>query len=250
MKNKILYFIIVMLAVFQRKASAQYSSMTFETDPSILNQFTVMETGAGALMPAVYYNTFHKGYQKTAYFTSKNTFRMLHSRSAKNQVAKADSVRTNLSKRASIADLDLVSSDPTSDVAWRVEGPKIESSMESFNRNINKIMSAGGSNEDYDNWKQIYNCIQSGINIIRKSYLTMGQRQSEYISYYKEILQRNRTLVVRLQEWKGYKIVDEFNRRGIKPERLTKNETIAYDCLFRWTQNFEVANAGGKSRSK
>ena len=59
MKNKILYCIIVMLAVFQMKASAQYSSMTFETDPSILNQFTVMETGAGALMPAVYYNTFH-----------------------------------------------------------------------------------------------------------------------------------------------------------------------------------------------
>ena len=159
MKNKILYFIIVMLSVFQTKASAQYTSMTFETDPSILNQFTVMETGGGALMPAAYYNTFHKGYQKTAYFTSKNTFRMLHSHSAKNQVAKADSVKTSLSKRASIADLDLVSSDPTSDVAWRVEGPKIESSMESFNRNINKIMPAGGSNEDYDNWRQIYNCI-------------------------------------------------------------------------------------------
>lgn len=56
-----------------------------------------METGAGALMPAVYYNTFHKGYQKTAYFTNKNFYRMDHSRSVRNQVAKADSVRTNLS---------------------------------------------------------------------------------------------------------------------------------------------------------
>lgn len=242
--------ILVMLCAFLVKTSAQESlgGMSFHHDPSIMNQFTVMETGAGALTPPAYYNAAHKHYQASAYLTNKNMLRMAHSHSANNQISKADSIKSKLATRAKVSSLELVSSDPNMDMAWKVEGPKIESAMEMFNKNINRIMPCGGTDDDYKNWEMMYKCIQSGINIIRKSYLTLGQRQEKYISYHKEILQKNIALTKRLRQWRGYKEADEFNKMGINRVKLTKHETVAFDCMLRWKQNVEIANAGNTKK--
>lgn len=48
-----------------------YVQVTRNHENYIMQQFTTMETGAGALTPRYYYNMFHKNYQRTANIENK-----------------------------------------------------------------------------------------------------------------------------------------------------------------------------------
>ena len=60
MKRRTIIYVI-MLFVAVTTVNAQSVTKIHEND--IMNQFLTMETGAGALTPAAYYNTFLKSYQ-------------------------------------------------------------------------------------------------------------------------------------------------------------------------------------------
>lgn len=62
-----------MLFVAVTTVNAQSVTKIHEND--IMNQFLTMETGAGALTPAAYYNTFHKSYQRDANVRNKLIYR-------------------------------------------------------------------------------------------------------------------------------------------------------------------------------
>ena len=64
MRRISIIYMVVMLFTAVVRVDAQEPTYNHEND--IMNQFLTMETGAGALSPAWYYNTFHKEYQKTA----------------------------------------------------------------------------------------------------------------------------------------------------------------------------------------
>lgn len=55
--------------------SSTLSAQTYNHESAIMNQFTVMEIGAGSLTPRDYYNLTHKNYQKSASLTNKQSFR-------------------------------------------------------------------------------------------------------------------------------------------------------------------------------
>ena len=75
MKANILlaYLGVLILALLPHRGQAQtYVKVTYHYEPEILNQFTVMETGAGALggsspLAVEWYTHLHKGYMAYAY---------------------------------------------------------------------------------------------------------------------------------------------------------------------------------------
>lgn len=59
-RRTIIYVIMLFVAV----STVNAQSVTYIHENDIMNQFLTMETGAGALTPAAYYNAFHKSYQR------------------------------------------------------------------------------------------------------------------------------------------------------------------------------------------
>lgn len=120
-------------------AHAQYA--TYNHDSPKQNQITVMETGAGALTPELYYWTLHNSYKKSAATKNKLSFRTLAGVNLYNQVDEAESIDSALVKRAEIEALNMA--DRQLDLAWQVEGDKVNGQMERFKRNIDRILTAG-----------------------------------------------------------------------------------------------------------
>ena len=73
MNRKLLVMTVGILATTAGKA--QY--MTYNHDSPKQNQITVMETGAGALSPELYYTLLHNQYKKSAAGKNKLSFRTL-----------------------------------------------------------------------------------------------------------------------------------------------------------------------------
>ena len=72
------YLSAIILTFFSLKGHAQaYTDVTYHFEPEILNQFTVMETGAGALgegspLAVEWYTHMHKGYMAYAYMPTSS----------------------------------------------------------------------------------------------------------------------------------------------------------------------------------
>ena len=51
--------------------SVMAQSVTYNHDESVMNQFTIGETGAGSFTPDWYYDVLHKNYRNGAMMTNK-----------------------------------------------------------------------------------------------------------------------------------------------------------------------------------
>lgn len=112
--------------------------------------------------------------------------------------------------------------------------------MNTFESNINKIVSYGGSSDDYKNWKDIYNCLDCAIKLIRKSYLDLGSRKKEYLAIYQDIVKRNLTLTGQLRYWKSLKTVKQAQQKATKIDRQSSNTVIANNAMRRWQNAMAV----------
>ena len=82
---------------------------SYNHDAAKMNQITVMETGAGALTPIIYYRLLHNNYQKSAAAKNKLGFRSLAGIGAYQQIEYADSIEAYLKARAEIEALNIAS---------------------------------------------------------------------------------------------------------------------------------------------
>lgn len=121
-----------------------------------------------------------------------------------------------------------------------MEKGKIESKMNTFESNINKIVSYGGSSDDFKNWKDIYNSLDCAIKLIRKSYLDLGSRKKEYLAIYQDIVKRNLTLTGQLRYWKSLKTVKQAQQKATKIDRQSSNTVIANNAMRRWQNAMAV----------
>lgn len=64
MKHIRILFSLVAMLFISTTSRAQGAEVTYIHEDDIMNQFTVMETGAGSLKPRKYYQLMHKSYQK------------------------------------------------------------------------------------------------------------------------------------------------------------------------------------------
>ena len=200
------------------------SYVTYNHDDAKMNQITVQEIGAGGLTPAFYYDVFHNSYQKSAAAKNKLGFRTLAGVAAWQQIEDADSVETAMKKRAEIEALNIA--DRQIDIAWLAEGNKIESKLNDFQNNINRIVSAGGSFNDKERWTEYYNIFQTSIKETKDAYMPNAQRKKEYLAIYADICKQNETLIAYIVQINNRKKTEEVlsatnNRTSHKSEFVT-----------------------------
>ena len=185
---------IVMCVVAVFECLAQKPS--YNHDAAKMNQITVMETGAGALTPIVYYRLLHNNYQKSAAIKNKLEFRTASGIGAYQQVEYADSLAAYLEARAKIETLNMA--DRQIDLAWKTEGSKINDKMDAFHNNINRIVPAGGTPKDRQRWDTYYKMFQTAIKATREAYMPNAQRKREYLNIYADLSKQNEILVKQL----------------------------------------------------
>lgn len=246
MRLRIFILLAVAMLCFPGAASAQVLDATYNHEPDIMNQFTVMETGAGSLFPREYYQLLHKGYEATAVLNNKLSKRLENQVLTLAEVPLAEKVDSDLVKRQKVEETNIATRLPVSDAAWMMEKGKIESKMSIFQSNINKIVSYGGTSEDLKGWREIYNSLQTAVKLIRESYLDLGSRKKEYLAIYRDIVNRNFSLVKQLRAWKGLKTIKETEQMATNIKRLSSATVIATDALHRWQDAMAVDGTSGK----
>ena len=233
-------------------AKAQYVEVTYEHEEDIMHQFTVMEDGANSLSPAWYYNLFHKSYQKDAANRNKLLYRTEMNVMAMQEKKPAAEIDSDYVARAKIEALNIESRSRAMDVTYAVEKSKINGKMELFQRNVNKILSSGGTSNDYRYWKYLYSCFENAILYIKESYLVLGQRKKEFMAIYNDITRRNAILVQQIYLWRNGDRAKEFLESGtasIRPNR----KNIAYSAKTRWEAVWCVSgfsDRNGKNKRK
>lgn len=245
--RRYILFLLVLASCLVIKAQ------TYRHDASILNQFTVMEMGAGALQPATYYDMFHREYMGEAYANGSKNYRMERFRdNTLKETRSSDSVKTALVKRAEVEDTYTVSRDPNLDVAWKLEQQKVETKMSQFYENIGKIMLLHPNPVEgrsiRNQWLDRYKCLSNDLNIIHKSRLTMGDRQSQYLKLYKRVMADNSQLLTDLYKFNSMRKAKKMEDATGKLKRHTSNATIAEGCMNTWsTKLMSGWQRGGKN---
>jgi len=214
MRIKSVFSIIMMLFISFTSAFAQAVEVTKIHEDDIMNQFLTMETGAGALTPAAYYNLFHKSYQKDANARNKLFYRTLAMAAVNEEKEPAAKIDSDYVARGKVEALNIESRSKATDTSWASEKSKVNGKLEMFNRNINLIQPSGGTPEDYRTWRNIYNCIETAIKYTQDSQ--------------------------QLQIWKGGKRAQEILNDKTKIQRLSSTKVVASNALRRWQTAFGV----------
>lgn len=110
--------------LFVAVSTVNAQSVTYIHENDIMNQFLTMETGAGALTPAAYYNAFHKSYQKDANVRNKLIYRTSVMAAVNEEKAPAEKIDSDYVARAKIEALNIESRSKATDITWFSEKPK------------------------------------------------------------------------------------------------------------------------------
>ena len=234
MKRNILIILTLLLPCFH--AGAQY--VTYNHDETKMNQVTVMETGAGELTPALFYSVVHNKYYQTAAETNKLRYRSEAAAHGSVQVGISEQVDTSLAKRAEVEALNMA--DRQVDLAWQAEGPKIQSRLEAFNRNIERLSDVGGNAGDITLWQERYNLFQTAINAIRNSYMPNAERKKEYLAIWRDITERNNTLIAYIVTVDSRERTKDHLEATL--DRPDRNAEIASEARGRWQETSNQTN--------
>ena len=227
-------FLLMAITVVTASAvHAQGVSVTYSHDSPKQNQITVMETGAGALSPDLYYTLLHNYYKKSAAAKNKLAFRTLAGVNLYNQVAEAEAIDSALVSRAKIEALNVA--DRQVDLAWIAEGDKINGQMERFKRNIDRILPAGGTPDDKERWMEYYHVYQSAVKVTRDAYMPNAQRKKEYLRIYEDVTRQNGILVGYLARRQNATMTG--NLLNATDERNLNKGSIVREAVTRWNES-------------
>lgn len=220
----------------------QAQSVTYNHDSPKQNQITVMETGAGALSPDLYYVLLHNRYKKSAAAKNKLSFRTVAGVNLYNQVDEAEAIDSALVKRAKIEALNVA--DRQIDLAWLAEGDKVSGQMERFRRNIDRILLAGGTPDDKERWTEYYRLYECAIDATQDAYMPNAQRKKEYLRIYEDVARQNEILVGYLARRQNATVTG--NLLNAKDERRLNKDGIVRDAMSRWNE-MRLAVRGSQS---
>ena len=188
--------ILMMALVFCEGLPSFAQGVTFLHDGTVMNQFTVQETGVGGLTPDLYYKAFHKGYYNSANATNKNLYRLESSAQAFLQVDMADSIRSHLEDRAKVEAANIV--DRQVDVAYLTERGKLNHQLKTFRVNIGVLNSYDISSDERDSWSDLMSSYEYAIRVTRQAYMPNSQRQRQYMALSNLMRENNILLVKRI----------------------------------------------------
>jgi hypothetical protein len=189
------YFYTISLLVIAVTANAQ-STVTYNHDSAKMNQMTVAAIGTGSLTPTLYYDMLHSSYAKQAALKNMLAFRTTAGVASYAQVDAAEQLDSALVKRAEVEALNVADrSGGVLDLAWAAEGTKIESKMADYEKNINRILSVGGTANEQTHWKEYYNVYQSAIKAAQSGYMPNSERKKQYLQIYADVARKNEALI-------------------------------------------------------
>lgn len=171
-------------------------NVTYNHDAAKMNQITVMGAGTGKLTPAAYYELLHRNYSESAGRKNKLSYRTQAGVNLHNQVDEAEALDSALTRRAEVEAQNVADrSGGVLDLAWLAEGSKLTAKMEDFEKNIRRILQAGGTLSGQRYWKEQYNMFQCAIRATQEAYMPNAQRKREYLNIYAEVARKNETLI-------------------------------------------------------
>lgn len=211
------------------------SGVTYNHDSSKKNQITVMEIGSGSLSPELYYQLLHSSYKKSAASKNKLVFRTTAGIGAYNQVEYAEAIDSALTKRAEIEVLNMA--DRQIDLAWKVEGSKINNKMNAFKSNIDRILPVGGSIGDKQRWTEYYHVYETAIKATKDAYMPNAQRKRQYLSIYADLTTQNETLLKYLVQLNTQSQTTAL--LAATNDRVVHKGSIISDAKSRWQENMK-----------
>lgn len=238
MKRELLLTAIAVAAT----TGVQAQSVTYNHDSPKQNQITVMETGAGALSPDLYYVLLHNKYKKSAAAKNKLSFRTVAGINLYNQVDEAEAIDSALVNRAKIEALNVA--DRQIDLAWLAEREKVSGQMERFKRNIDRILLAGGKPEDEERWTEYYHLYECAIDATQDAYMPNAQRKKEYLRIYEDVARQNEILVGYLARRQNATVTGSL-LSATDNRRLHKG-SIVREAMNRWNES-RLAVRGSQS---
>ena len=223
-------------------------AQTYNHDASVYNQFLVGETGSGSLTPGLYYNATHSSYQKWAYLENKNLFRGQMTLVLAKEKPLAEQIDSALTYRARIEAMNVADRTPKAiDLAWHAEKAKIEKKFSIFRENINKITMMGGTSQDYREWLEIYNCLQTALKAVRDAYMPLNERKKQYLEIYHDIVLRNNQLVRYVTSLSCGKEADGLLHSKVSP-RYVRLSSYTTDAMGRWKVSMAAGLVGGAKK--
>ena len=237
MVHSISYRTTLCLMLLCFKAVAQ-SYVTYNHDATKMNQITVQEIGVGGLTPAFYYTLFHNSYQKSAASKNKLSFRTLAGVESYQQVDLADSIQASLTQRAEALNI----ADRQIDIAWLAEGSKVNKKLSDFEKNINRIISTGGTANDKTRWNEYYKIFQTAIKATQDAYMPNAQRKRQYLAIYADIEHQNEILIAYLIQ-----LSNRSKTASLLSARLNRRTDVAShatEAFSRWRDAGQL-NSGG-----
>ena len=205
-------------------------SVTYNHDESVMNQVTVQETGSGSLTPDLYYDVLHKSYRNSASETNKLSYRTMTAAYMKLQEPYAERIDSDLVKRAKVEAANLL--DREVDAVWLVEKAKVNGALGHFKDHIEEITLVGGSYKTYENWKEIYDMIVSGVQYIQGGYIPNSERQTQYMQICKDVKARDALLLKQLRILKERQSLSWSSRKLQRTDGLVRNSSL--NSLTRW----------------
>ena len=194
-RKKIKAMAVMMMLGIAMTGKAQ-SGVTYNHDSAKKNQMMVMEIGSGSLSPTEYYQLLHSSYMKSAARKNKLGYRTTAGIVAYNQMEYAEAIDSAMTKRAEIEALNMA--DRQVDLAWKVEGSKINSKMDAFKKNIDRILPVGGSIGDKQRWTEYYHVYETAIKATKDAYMPNAKRKKIYLQIFADVAKQNETLIKQL----------------------------------------------------
>lgn len=237
--DALLLMAVMFFAVMGVHAQAYFTSGS--NDDSRLNQFLVSHTGVGSLQPATWYNTMHKSYQSDAAETNKLFFAGGMKAILMQEEPVAQSIDSALVQRAReeakrVADRKL-------DVAWAIDGTKIDNRLAHYKTYIMKIVDFGGTLDDYQRYMDDYNRLTCGISAVQDAYLDNSLRSREYSAMYEDVLSSElrlidflKKLVIRKKCKEDFEKAQEYAGRPSYRDRVDS-------CVSRWQNAFILGSS-------
>lgn len=235
MKRKLYIIIGIGAALFGVVPKTLAQSVTYNHDDAKMNQITVAEIGSGSLTPEFYYWLLHNSYRESAAAKNKLGFRTTAGINLYNQVDETEALDSAMTQRARIEALNVADrSGGALDVAWLAEGDKINSALEDFEKNIRRIIEAGGSNYEQEHWREQYNVFLCAVKSVQEAYMPNAERKKQYLRIHADIIRKNEMLVrylVRLAN--STKVAELLDTSAIIEDRRAQ---IAMAAMNRWRE--------------
>ena len=206
--KRLYYHVLLLAAMLPLSVMAQ--SVTYNHDESVMNQFTIGETGAGSFTPDWYYDVLHKNYRNGAMMTNKQFFRSQMNLTLYQEVPHAEALDSALTERMRVEAKNIADRTPgLTDIAWQVERGR-------------------------------YNAINCGLQAVRDAYMPQGKRKEQYLAIYKDILLKNTEVCEYILYLRKLKEVKNNSGSAPAPHRANIT-TICRSAHGRW----KVAMAAG-----